>query len=130
MFKFVALIAALLLSGAILSAPAHAGEKGKRFNKKAERNENKKERVIMGDSIAFAIDRDDDLKLTAAQKEFLQKLKRTLDAEREKEKEEIEAKDLMQQFKTARKQGYVEQALKMKEKARDCLLYTSPSPRD
>ncbi|HYG73423.1 MAG TPA: hypothetical protein VEK08_00215 [Planctomycetota bacterium] len=113
------LLAGFLITGLMLgtSAGLHAAEKGKRFNRNKAGGKAERERAVMGDGIAFALAHDDDLKLNAQQVEFLQKLRKSLEAEREKEKEEAEIKELMQRFRAAKRQGHAE-APELKQRAR------------
>lgn len=90
-----ALVFCLALTASFNTA---AAEKGNKKKKEARR-----ERAVMGDSIAFALAHDDELKLTKEQKTFLQSLKKALDDEREKEPDEAKIRDLRDEMKKTRK---------------------------
>jgi len=79
-------------------------------------------KALLGDSISFALQHDDELKLTSEQKVFLQALRKKLDAEREKEKEEAEIKDLQYQLKAMRRGGgKPEEGQALKQRIRELL---------
>jgi len=92
-----ALVFCLTLMATFNTAAAEKGKKG-RNNK-----DGKREQAVMGDSIAFALAHDDDLKMTKEQKAFLQNLKKKLDDERDKEPDEIKIRDLRDEMKKTRK---------------------------
>jgi len=115
-FTSSVLLLALSLTVAFDAAGA---EKGKRFNRERPGGKDRK-RAVMGDSISFALANDDELKLNTQQRQFLEKLRKSLEAEREKEKEEAEIKDLMARFKAAKRQGHAE-APELKKRARELM---------
>ena len=87
-------------------------------SKKQRKQEAAREKAIMGDGIAFALAHDNELMLTKDQKTFLQKLKQSLADEREKEKEEVEIREMRDDMKALRKNGSREESNAAREKMR------------
>lgn len=87
-----------------------AGEAGKKRRDRADKADNKDEkpgakrdRALMGDPIGYAILKSDELSLSKEQVAFLRELKKKMLAEREKDKDEQNVRQIFMDAKESRK---------------------------
>jgi hypothetical protein len=85
-----------------VSAQADAGEGGKR-RRERDREERQAGEAQLGDPIGFAIKKSKELALNAQQVEYLKQLKKQMQAERAKDKEEESMKEIFMESREARK---------------------------
>jgi len=100
-FVFAAVALFALTSAADLSA----GEAGKKRRERAEKEEKaaKNERALLGDPIGYAITKADELALSKDQVAFLKELKKKMLAEREKDKDEQNVRQIFTDARESRK---------------------------
>lgn len=100
-FAFATVCVLTLLYSANLSA----GEAGKKRRDRAEKEEKtgKNKRALMGDPIGYAIVNFDELGLNKGQVDFLKDLKKKMLAEREKDKDEQNVRQIFMDARESRK---------------------------
>jgi len=100
-FVFAAVALLALTSAADLSA----GEAGKKRRERAEKDEKaaKNERAQLGDPIGYAINKANDLAPSKEQVAFLKELKKKMLAEREKDKDEQNVRQIFTDSRESRK---------------------------